>query len=220
MPPESVPPERTYRHVVEQPTLRRVVEHFTLLTLLLAVSLYAIGQFQSWRYISSFGIPSVGVERGWETYVFIGAVAVMNLVLSPGLASLRWFVPLALLVAVWMLRARVSRREPGRLRALLLPALTTLIGVVYVGLLVMIGIAWGLQSAHYTQDVPAPQERYVLTPDAQALMPAAFQDANAKGALRYIAAGTDSVFVYDPATRQTFAVPNRLIVCRVFDTAR
>ena len=217
MPSESVPPERTYRHVVEQPTLRRVVEHLTLLTLLLAVSFYAIGQFQSWRYISSFGIPSTGVERGWETYVFTGVVAVMNLVMGLNLGSLRWIVPLLLLIAIWVLRQRLARRATGRLRSLLLPSLTALLGAAYVGLLVMLGIAFGIQSARYTQDTPAPPEHYVLTPEAQALMPTAFQDANAKDALRYIAAGSDSVFVYDPASKRTFAIPNRLIVCRVFE---
>lgn len=218
MPPEQVPPERTYRHVVEQPTLRRVVEHFTLLTLLMAVSFYAIGQFQSWRYITSFGIPSTGIERGWETYVFAGAVAVMNLLMSLDAGSLRWLVPLMILVAIWILRQRAARRATGRLRAFLLPSLTTLLCASYVGLLVMLGLAYGLQSARYTRDFPEPPQRYVLTAEAQAQMPAAFLDANAKGALRYIAAGADSVFVYDPATKQTFALPNRLIVCRVFGT--
>ena len=218
MPPDQVPPERTYRHVVEQPTLRRVVEHFTLLTLLMAVSLYAIGQFQSWRYITSFGIPSTGIERGWETYVFAGAVAVMNLVMSLDAASLRWLVPLMLLVAIWVVRQRMARRAPGRFRNLLLPMLTTLLCVSYVGLLVMLGISFGMQNARYTRDFPTPPERFVLTPEAQAQMPAAFLDANAKGALRYIAAGPDSVFVYDPASKQTFALPNRLVVCRIYET--
>lgn len=214
---ELAPPERTYRHVVEQPTLRRVVEHFTVLTLLLAVSLYAIGQFESWRYISSFGIPSTGVERGWETYVFTGAVALINLVLSPSLNSLRWLLPMGFLGGLWMLRARIARREPGRLRGFALPALTGLFVSAYVGLLIMLGLAWGLQNASHIRDFPSPPQRFVVTAEAQAGLPQAFLDANAKGALRFVASGADSVFLYDPGSRRTYALPTRFIVCRIFE---
>jgi hypothetical protein len=57
----------------------------------------------------------------------------------------------------------------------------------------------------------------MVTPEAQALLPMTFLDANAKGALRYVASGADTLFLYDPASRQTFALPNRYLVCRIYE---
>ena len=203
-----------------QPALRRVVEHLTLVTLLLAVSLYAIGQFQSWKYIEAFGIPPMGLERGWETYTFMGAVSLLNLIMNLGAASLRWLLPLGLLVGAWALWRRLPAGGEGlahRLRR----TLTTLgLGATYILFLLMVGVSWGLESARLLKESPTPGDRYGLTPEAQALMPAGFQEANAKGALRFVVTGTDSIFVYDRDLKQTYAVPNRLIVCRVYTTRR
>ncbi len=198
---------------VEQPTLRRVVEHLTLLTLLAAVSLYAVGQFQSWKYIQSFSIPTTGLERSWETYVFGGAVAVINLLLHLGPASLRWLLPLLLTLGGWRVWRRLATR-PERSVARLLAGLFVAGG--YVFFLLMLGISWGLENARLVKELPAPPEWYVVTPEAQASLPAGFLAANAKGALRFVASGSDAIFLYDPEGRATYALPTRLVVCRVY----
>jgi hypothetical protein len=213
---EPIPSERTYRHVVEQPTLRRVVEHLTLVTLLLAVSLYAVGQFSTWRYISAFGIPTTGIERGWETYVFNGAVAVMNLLLNPSLSAWKWLLALGILLASWYARNRMSPAASPARRTFK-RMLTACVGGSYIFLLLMLGIGWGAESAQLTKTSPMPPQHYVVVPEANPHMPKGFHEANAKDALRYVATGSDAIFLFDPGTQQTFAIPTRLIVCRVYE---
>ena len=216
----AAPGRPAIRHIVEQPTLRRVVEHLTLVTLVLAVSLYAIGQFQSWRYIQSFGIPTTGIERGWETYVFTGAVTVINLVMNPGWSSLRWVLPISLFLGTWLSLKRMPAEDPTPRQRILRTVLGLLAGIAYVFMLLMLGVAWGIQSANLVKDEPASTVRYVVTPEAQAVLPAAFTEANAKGSLRFVATGSDSLFLYDPERKATYALPIRLIVCRVYEPLR
>ena len=219
MVPNASPPDNTFHPVVEQPTLRRVVEHFTLFTLLLAVSLYAIGQFQTWKYIQAFGIPTTGLERGWETYVFTGAVAVINLLTSPRWSSLRWAIPLALFLISWAALNRTSRNTLAP-RKVIKALLTLCVGGCYVLLLLMLGITWGLENASLVKaSSNSSRVRYVVPPETETHLPKAFSEANGKGALRFVATGSDSLFLYDPATHQTFALPNRLILCRVYEPA-
>jgi hypothetical protein len=143
-------------HPGEAPAWRRVAEHLTLPALLTAVSLYAIGQFQTWKYISAFQIPTTGVEHTWETLVFTGAVSVINLLLNLGPGSLRWLLAAGLLFLVWRLRVRAARSEAPKVRQILTPVLTLALGVAYVFFLLMLGIAWGLENAHALKTYPLP----------------------------------------------------------------
>ena len=177
-PPAS---DKTFHHVVEQPTLRRVVEHFTLFTLLLAVSLYAIGQFQSWKYIQCFGIPTTGLERGWETHVFTGAVAVINLLTNYGVFSLRWVIPLGLFLGCLTALNRLPEAGSGFRHRAMKAILTTFVGASYVLLLLMLGVTWGIENARMVQSSSdAGRTRYVLVPEAESKLPRGFVDANAR----------------------------------------
>lgn len=218
MPTAPTPPDSTFHHGADQPNLRRIVEHFTLITLLFAVSLYAIGQFETWKYIQAFGIPTTGIERGWETYVFTGAVSVINALTTLGGQSLRWVVPLAMFLASWAALTRFSGTSGSPLgRRALKTVLTLCTGCSYILLLLMLGMTWGIESARLVRAHASARTRYVVSPDAETNLPKAFSDANAKGSLRFVATGADSQFLFDPQSQLTFALPNRLIVCRVFE---
>jgi hypothetical protein len=218
---EPIAPERTYRHVVEQPTLRRVVEHFTLLTLLVAVSLYFIGQIQSWKFLQAFQLPNTGVDHSWETFVFLGAVTLINevpnLLFAPSAQVLKWVVPLLVLWAsVWGWRS-LRLRSGGPLHRFGKGVLLLLAGLAYLTFLVALGAGWGARAAEIFKASTRAPQRFVLQRDTQDQLPKGFLEANARGTLRQITSTADAVYVYDPALDVTYAVPNRLIVCRIFE---
>ncbi len=218
---EPIPSERTYRHVVEQPTLRRVVEHFTLLTLLVAVSLYFVGQIQSWKFLQAFHLPNTGVDHSWETFVFLGAITLINeipnLLFAPSAQVLRWLIPLLIL---WICTWRWKRRRAkggGTLHRFAQGALVFFASLAYLIFLVAIGAGWGSRAAEIFKTTPRAPQRFVLLRETQDQLPKGFLEANERGALRQISSTAEAIYVYDAVRDVTYAVPNRIIVCRVFE---
>lgn len=207
----------------ESGALRHYLENLTFVSLWLAISLYFIGQIQAWKYLQAFQVPGTGVDHAWETYVFLGAVALLNevpnLLFNFDSQVLTWAVPLFLFgLGVWgWRRLPGSGALPRRfLRGALLAAST----LAYLTFLVTLGVTWGRRSAQLFKASPHAPERFLLAPDAQAQFPPPFLEANARGGLRHLATGVDGVFLYDPAQDTTYAVPNRLILGRIYESAR
>lgn len=209
-PPADAPP----------PALRRVVEHLTLFTLGAAVSLYTIGQLQAWRYHQAFGLPALGADRGWESHVFFGAVALINLlpslVLNPGRAVLPWAIPMALCAGAWITQRRLPSRTVSLRHSLGKSLLQGLAAFFYLVSLLTLGVTWGKESARLMKGAPGRPERYVLMPEPQALFPPAFHEANTQGRLKRVASTPELLYLHDPARDVTYAVPLRLLVCQVY----
>ncbi|HJV23856.1 MAG TPA: hypothetical protein VJ570_14225 [Holophagaceae bacterium] len=207
----------------ESGALRRYLESLTLLSLWLAVSLYFLGQIQSWKYLQAFEVPSTGVDHAWETFVFLGAVTLLNevpnLLLHPDAQVAAWALPLLLFAfSAWAWRRLPAEGEWTR--RLLRGALLAGSALAYLTFLVTLGAVWGSRAARIFKQSPRAPERFLLAPEAQQHYPAGFLEANGRGELRQLATGADALFIYEPARDTTYAVPNRLLLGRVYEPAR
>lgn len=201
--------------------VRKVLEHFTLLVLGLTVSLYGIGQIQSWQYLSAFSVPSTGVEHSWETHVFMGALSALNeipnLVLNPSRSSLPWAMALLLALGAgftaW--KRRKAEDRLGRVVALGLGAFS---GLCYLAFMILLGKTWGQKAAFISKHRPQVVT-LSLAPEALPHLPTPLVESNARHSLRFVATGTDAIFVYVPELDRAYAVPTRLILAREFAPA-
>lgn len=207
----------TPREAPPVPTLRQVVEHLTLLTLLAAVSLYVVGRLVSLKYGQAFGIQALGAERSWESYVFQGGVGILESLFALNRQSLPWLLCLAGFLALTGLWRHLGRRPSGQGRGALRLSVGLFGAWMYVMFLLTLGASWGRASARLVKGEPQPPSHYLLTSDGQSLLPSAFHDANARGDLRLVTSSPDLFYLYDPATAKTYAVPARLVACRILD---